>query len=411
IPGWVNIQDDLYFLKDGQHFLWASERDGYMHLYRYRMDGTLVNRVTNGDWAMASAGGRPFWVRQSVTGIDEKNGWVYFVTLKDISTERQLYRVNLDGTGLTQISREHGVHHIAMSPDARYYFDNFSDIKTLPALSLHTSDGKQTAVLAEPRPELLPASVHFPELLTIPAADGFPMPAQILKPSNFDPHKKYPVILHIYGGPSAPSVSNGWQYSMLYYNILAENGYVVAVIDNRSATGISKKLENESAENPSASETDDLVAGIKWLKQQPWVDGDRVGVYGWSGGGTNTLNCMTRSQEFKAGIAGAPVTDWHFYDSKWAEAVVKLPTEHPELYDSTSLVKRAGKLHGRLLIIFGSYDDNVHPQNELAFMDALIEAGKPYESMIYPMRKHGFTDDAARIHLGHAMLDFWKRAL
>jgi len=411
IPGYVNLQDDLYFLKDGQHFLWASERDGYMHLYRYRMDGALVNKVTNGDWAMASAGGRPFWVRQSVTGIDEKNGWVYFVTLKDVSTERQLYRVNLDGTGLTQISREQGVHRIVMSPDTRYYFDTFSDIRTLPALRLHSSDGKQVSVLAAPRPELLPASVHFPELLTIPAADGFPMPAQILKPGNFDPGKKYPVILHIYAGPSAPLVSNGWQFGMLEYNILAANGYVVVVIDNRSATGISKKLENDAVERPFVSETDDLVAGIKWLKQQPWVDGERVGVYGWSGGGTNTLNCMTRSQEFKAGIAGAPVTDWHFYDSKWSEALAKLPNEHPEIYDSTSLVKRAGQLHGTLLIIFGSYDDNVHPQNELAFMDALIAAGKQYESMVYPMRKHGFTDEPARIHLGHAMLDFWKRAL
>ena len=411
IPGFVNEQDDLYFLKDGQHFLWASERDGYMHLYCYRMDGTLANKVTNGDWAMASTGGRPFWVRQAVAGIDEKNGWVYFTTLKDVSTERQLYRANFDGTGLIQISREHGIHRISMSPDTRYYFDNFSDIKTLPALVLHASDGKQISVRAAPRPELLPASVHFPELLTIPAADGFPMPAQILKPGNFDPSKKYPLVLHIYGGPSAPSVSNGWQGSMLYYNILAENGYVVAVIDNRAATAISKKLENTLVEQPSVSETNDLVAGIKWLKQQPWVDADRVGVYGWSGGGTNTLNCMTRSEEFKAGIAGAPVTDWRFYDSKWAEAVVKLPQDHPELYESTSLVNHAGQLHGKLLIIFGTYDDNVHPQNEQAFMNALIEAGKQYESIIYPMRKHGFTDTPAQVHLGYAMLDFWKRAL
>lgn len=412
-PGFVNLHDDLYFLQDGRHFLWASERDGYMHLYRYRMDGdgVLVNKVTNGDWAMASSGAGVFWVRKAVTGIDEKNGWVYFTALKDASIERQLYRVNLDGTGLTPISREHGTHRIAMSPDTRYYFDVFSDIKTMPALRLHASDGKQISVLAAPRPELLPASVHFPELLTVPAADGFPMPAEILKPANFDPGRKYPVILNIYGGPSAPSVSNAWQRSLLYFNILAENGYVVAVIDNRAATGISKTLENTLVENPSASETDDLVAGVRWLKQQPWVDPQRVGVYGWSGGGTNTLNCMTRSQEFKAGIAGAPVTDWHYYDSKWAEAVVKLPQNHPELYESTSLVKRAGQLHGTLLIIFGTYDDNVHPQNELAFMNALIEAGKQYQSLIYPMRKHGFTDTPAKIHLGHAMLEFWKRAL
>ncbi len=410
-PGFVNVQDDLHFLANGQEFVWASERTGYMHLYRYKMDGTLVNAITSGDWAIASSGTGMFWVRQAVTGIDEKNGWVYFTTLKDVSTERQLYRVKLNGTGMTKISSEHGTHRIAMSPDTRFYFDNFSDIKTLPALRLHSSDGNQLAVLAAPRPELLPAIVHFPELLTIPAADGFPMPAQILKPNNFDPSKKYPVILHVYGGPSAPTVSNNWQRDMLFYNILAENGFVVAVIDNRAATAISKKLENTLVANPAVSETDDLVAGVKWLKQQPWADPNRFGVYGWSGGGTNTLNCMTRSEEFKAGIAGAPVTDWHYYDSKWAEALVKMPQDHPDVYDSTSLVKRADKLRGSLLILFGTYDDNVHPQNEQAFMNALIEAGIPYDSVIYPMRKHGFTDNPAKIHVGQTQLDFWKRAL
>lgn len=410
-PGFINVHDDLYFLKDGQHFLWASERTGYMHLYRYKMDGTLENAVTKGDWAITSSGGNVFWVRQAVSGIDEQNGWVYFTTLKDVSTERQLYRVKLDGSGLQKVSSEAGTHRITMSPDTRFYFDTFSDIRTLPSLTLHTSDGKQVAVLAKPRPELLPASVHFPELLTIPATDGFPMPAQILKPKNFDAKKKYPVILHIYGGPSAPSVSNSWQRDMFFYNLLAQNGFVVAVIDNRAATAISKKLENTLVENPSASETADLVAGVQWLKKQPWADPARFGVYGWSGGGTNTLNCMTRSQEFKAGISGAPVTDWHYYDSKWAEALVKLPTDNAQVYDSTSLVKRADKLHGTLMIIYGTYDDNVHPQNEQAFMNALIEAGKSYESVIYPMRKHGFVDKPAEIHRDNAMLDFWKRAL
>jgi len=298
-----------------------------------------------------------------------------------------------------------------MSPDTRFYFDTFSDIRTLPSLSLHASDGKRLSVLAAPRPELLPAGMQYSELLTIPAADGFPMPAQILKPRNFDPNKKYPVILHIYGGPSAPTVTNSWQRDTLFYNVLAANGYVVAAIDNRAATAISKKLENTIVANPSASETADLVAGVRWLKQQPWADPNRFGVYGWSGGGTNTLNLMTRSQEFKAGISGAPVTDWLFYDAKWAEALIKDPKQNSAGYDQTSLVKRAGELHGTLLIIYGTYDDNVHPQNEQAFMDALIKAGKPYEDEIYPMRKHGFTDKPAKIHLDKAMLAFWKRAL
>jgi dipeptidyl-peptidase-4 len=410
-PAWVNVSDDLYFLKDNQHFLWASERNGYMHLYRYKMDGTLENQVTRGDWAIASAGGLMFWVRRAVVGIDEKNDWIYFTALKDSSIERHLYRIHGDGTGLEKLSSEAGHHSIAMSPDAHYYFDTYSNIHTLPSLQLHAANGKQIATLAPARPELLPPGMTYPELLTIPTSDAFPMPAAILKPHDFDPHKKYPVILYIYGGPSAPSVSNSWQRDMLYNNVLAANGFVVATIDNRAATAISKKLENTLFENPSASETKDLVDGIRWLKKQPWVDPDRFGIYGWSGGGTNTLNVMTRSLEIKAGIAGAPVTDWHFYDSKWAEALVKLPQSNAKVYDETSLVKRAGDLHGNLLLIWGTYDDNVHPQNEQAFINELIAKGKPYKTMIYPMRKHGFVDTPAKVHLHNAMLDFWKSNL
>jgi dipeptidyl-peptidase-4 len=407
-PQWVNVHDDLHFLQDHKHFLWASERDGYMHLYRYQLNGTLVNQVTNGDWAMASSGGLPYWVRKAVVGIDEPRGLIYFTALKDGSVERQLYMVKTDGAGLTKLSSEGGTHRILMSPDARFYFDTYSNIHTLPALKLYTADGKLKDTLAAPRPEALPDAMEFAQLSTIPAADGFPMPAQILKPAGFDPQKRYPVILHVYGGPSAPSVSDAWQSQTLFDNLMAREGYVMVAIDNRAATAIGKTLENTLAANPAVSETADLVAGVRWLKTQPWVDPSRVGVYGWSGGGTNTLNLMTRSHEFKAGIAGAPVTDWHFYDSKWAESLVKLPKDRPDVYESTSLVKRAGELSGRLLIIYGTYDDNVHPQNELAFMNALIAAGKPYQVVVYPMRKHGFIDTPAKIHRDKAMISFWK---
>ncbi|HLH07761.1 MAG TPA: DPP IV N-terminal domain-containing protein, partial [Terriglobales bacterium] len=214
-PGWVNVTDDLYFLADGQHFLWASERDGYMHLYRFAMDGTLVNRITNGDWAIASSGGVAFWVRQAVTGIDEQNGWIYFTAMKDSSVERQLYRVKIDGSDLQRISQKSGTHGIEMSPDTRFYFDTFSDIRTPPGVTLHASSGKRVATFAAPKTRLLPAGLVYPELTTIPASDGFPMPASILKPANFDPREKYPVILYIYGGPSAPVVENEWPYSIL----------------------------------------------------------------------------------------------------------------------------------------------------------------------------------------------------
>ena len=405
-PYWVNINDDLHFLSDGTHFLWASERDGYLHLYRYGMDGTVTNQVTNGNWAIASA----FWEGGAVVGIDAKNDWIYFTALKDSSIEKHLYRVRSDGSGLAKLTTESGTHIISMSPDARYYFDDYSNIHELPSLRMCNSEGKALYTLASPRPELLPADMQYPELLTIPAGDGFPMPAQILKPKNFDATRKYPVILFVYGEPSIPSIYNAWQSFVLGDQLWLEDGYVVVGLDCRASTAISKKLENTFVAEPGSSTTD-LLAGVRWLKSQSWVDASRFGVWGWSGGGTTTLELMTWSHEFKAGIAVAPVTDWHYYDSKIAEMLVKRPQDNPEVYESTSLVKRAGDLSGHLMLIFGTYDDNVHPQNEYAFMNELVEKGKPFELMVYPMRKHGISDTPARIHLAKTMRRFWKQNL
>lgn len=411
-PGWVNMNDDLYFYADGRHFLWPSERDGYMHLYRYRMDGTLVNQVTKGKWALASAGGLAFWVKQAIVGVDEKNDWIYFTALERSSIERHMYRVKVDGSGFAPISKEAGTHRISMSPDARYYTDRFSDIKTLPTLRLHAADGSAPKTLAAPRPEILaPFEIQYPEITTIPADDGFPMPAQILRPKNFQPTTKYPVIIYVYGGASAPQVANGFQGDTLWYQLLLQEGYIVVKVDNRSATGISKTLENSVVKRLGEAETPDLVSATRWLKKQSWVDSDRVGVWGWSYGGWMTLNLMTRSKEFKAGISGAPVTDWRYYDSKWTEGAMRTPQENPEGYASTSLIPRAKDLHGRVLIVYGTYDDNVHPYNSLGFADALISAGKQFDTMAYPMRKHGVGDEAGVMHLHRMMIDFWKRNL
>ena len=411
-PAWVNIHDDLYFLADGSQFLWASERDGFYHLYRYTTDGRLLNQVTRGDWSMASSGAGVFWVRRAVVGIDEKEGWVYFTALERSSVERHLYRIKLDGTGMTRLSKEPGTHRISMPADARFYLDNFSDLRTLPSLTLHRPDGAPSMSLAPPRPELLARfDVQYPELLNIPASDGFQMPARLLKPKDFRNDRRYPVILYIYGGPSAPQVSNAWQGNLLADQLYLAEGFVLLTVDNRAATGISKRLENTIAGGAFEPETRDLLDAVRWLKRQPWVDPERVGVWGWSGGGTMTLSLLTRSKEFKAGISGAPVTDWRFYDTKWAEALAGLPSENPAAYERASLVKRAGDLHGRLLLVHGTYDDNVHPQNTQAFADALIQSGILFEQMIYPMRKHGFTDTPALIHRQRTMLDFWKRSL
>lgn len=411
-PGWVNMTDDLYFFNDGQTFLWPSERDGYMHLYRYRMDGTLVNQVTRGPWALASAGGIAFWVKQAIVGVDERNNWIYFTALEQSSIERHLYRVHPDGSGMTRISQEAGTHRISMSPSGRYFIDRYSDIRTLPALRLHAGDGGMLQTLAGPRQQLIASyNIQFPELTKIPADDGFPMPAQIMKPGNFQPGRKYPVIMFVYAGASAPQVANAWQGDILWNQLLTDAGYIVVKVDNRSATGISKTLENTVLKRLGDAETPDLVAAAHWLKKQTWVDPQRLGVWGWSNGGWMTLNLMTRSTEFKAGIAVAPVVDWRYYDTKWTEAAMRTPQENPLGYESSSLIPRAKNLSGNLLIVFGSYDDNVHPVNEMAFVDALVAAGKKFQMMSYPMRKHGISDDAATLHLYRMMLDFWKANL
>jgi dipeptidyl-peptidase-4 len=299
-----------------------------------------------------------------------------------------------------------------MSPDARYFLDRYSDVRTLPSLRLHASDGPTLQVLAAARPQMLaPYDVQFPELFTIPARDDFPMPAEILKPKDFRSDRKYPTVMFIYGGTSAPQVTNAWQGDTLWNQLLLDAGYVVVKVDNRSATGISKDLENTVVKRLGEAETPDLVDAARWLKKQSWVDPARVGVWGWSYGGYMTLNLMTRSQEFKAGISVAPVVDWRFYDSKWTEGPMRTPQENPKGYESSSLIPLAKQLHGRLLIVYGSYDDNVHPYNEMAFIDAMITAGKKFDMMAYPMRKHGISDEAATLHLYRLMLDFWKANL
>ena len=410
--GWVNINDDLYFLESG-NFLWQSERDGYAHLYQFNKNGSLVGQVTKGSWALRSSGG-PFWLRQSVVNIDEEHSQVYFTSLEKSSIERHLYRIGLDGSGLQRITREEGVHKVSFSPDGKYYFDTYSNINTLPALALYSRDGERLTVIAEPRPELLEElQLQTPELFTIPTTDGFLMPAQILKPKDFNPGKKYPLIFNIYGGPSAPTVFNRWQgLSLFFDNMLLNRGYLVVKFDHRSATAISKKLENRLLKMASGPrEIVDIVDGIRWLKSQPYVDPNRVGIWGWSGGGSFTLNSMTNTREFKAGISVAPVTDWHYYDTKWAEFTMKRPQDNPEGYEKTSFVKTAKNLHGRLLLVHGTYDDNVHPQNSWHFIDELVKENIMFDMMFYPMRKHGIADDPAKIHLYNKMLEFWQEYL
>jgi dipeptidyl-peptidase-4 len=403
---WVNVIDGLRFVRDGKRFIWPSERDGYRHLYLYGIDGRFLGSVTKGNWQIRISGDESI-------AVDEAGGTVYFTALEKSSIERHLYSIRMDGTGLKRISEGNGTHMVSFSPDGRFYFDRYSNASTLPSLSLHAAGGKEIALIAGPRPGLLsPFALRYPEFFTVSARDGFPMPAQMLKPAAPDKEKKYPVILFVYSGPSAPVVLDVWQREIYWENLLLQNGYCVFRCDNRSATGISKTLETTGARHiEGGAELSDIVDGVRWVKSQPYVDSSRVGIWGWSGGGTCTLLGMTRSAEFKAGIAVAGVTDFRFYDTKWAEQYMRTERENREGYEQVSLLRYAKDLHGRLLLVHGTYDDNVHIQNAWRFADELIRANRLFEMMIYPMRMHGIADEPARIHLYSTMLDFWKRNL
>ena len=414
-PAWVN-QVDFHFLADGATLVATSQAGGHNHLYRYSIDGERQAAITGGDWSIR---GTEAWQGSTVaTTLDEARGFAYFTARRPDLTQVQLYRIGLDGSGLTRLSTEAGVHDVQWSEDRRFYLDSHSSHDRPPSISLHDASGARRATLAQvPAAALAALDLRLPELFTIPAADGHPLQARLYKPRDFDPAQRHPLIVYVYGEPNAPAVMDNWRTwpppgSALWEQVLLDAGYLVATIDSRVATAETKAMENLILKQVSGPiEVADLVAGLRWFKAQPWIDPGRVGIWGWSGGGTTTLLMLTRSQELAAGIAVAPATDRRTYDTKYTEPYLKTPAENPEAYEALSLVARAKDLHGRLLLVHGSYDDNVHPQNSLRFADALVEAGIPFDMMVYPMRKHDIGDRAARRHLYRLMLDFWQRWL
>lgn len=409
--GWVNVHDDLYFLDNG-NFIWRSERDGYAHLYQFDADGELVNQITQGEWALRPSGGAA-GMNRAVSFISDDQQHIWFTSLEKATTERHLYRINIDGSGMQRLSGSGGAHRIWFRPDGAYYLDANSALDRPPALDLYRADGRKQATVTAAATDI-PERFDFQswEMFTVDARDGYSMPAMMLKPRFFDENKKYPALVYVYGGPSAPTVVNAWGGNArgMYHQLLTDHEVIVFYVDNRSAAGKSKIDANSIVRQLYGPvEVNDLLDGIEWLKSQPYIDVDRVGIWGWSGGGAMTLQAMTSSEEFAAGIAVAPVSDWHYYDTIYTERYMKRPQDNEEGYEITSHAKRAADIHGRLMLIHGTYDDNVHPQNSWSFADEMIEAGITFDMMIYPMRKHGISDDAAQLHVYKTMFEFWQR--
>jgi dipeptidyl-peptidase-4 len=401
---WINIADDLHFLADGQRFLWSSERSGFRHLYLYDLAGKQLAQLTRGDWEVSG-----------VSRVDEAGGQVYFTSTQVGPIERHLYRVSLTGGEPAKLTREPGNHGVNVAPGGAHFTDTYSNAATPPRQDLYKSDGTRVTVLAENRvAELETYALQPVEFFTVPAADGATqLHASLVKPRGFDPSRKYPVIVYLYGGPHVQLVRDVWQGANFLWNqMMAQKGFLIFTVDNRGMAGRGHSFEAAIHRRMGEVELADQVAGVNWLKQQPYVDGERVGIWGWSYGGYMTCLAMLRAGDtFKAGFAGAPVTDWRYYDTIYTERYMGLPQDNANGYRDSSPTHYASGLKGKLLIAHASGDDNVHFGNTMALAEKLVQAQKYAEFLVYPGRGHGITDAPARIHIFNRVTQFFLENL
>jgi dipeptidyl-peptidase-4 len=400
---WVNPPENAHpaWLPDGS-FLWLSERSGWRHLYHYKSDGTLIRQVTDGRWEV-----------RAFHGVDEGSGWIYFSGTERSHIGRDVYRIRLDGTGMTRLSSARGTHAANFSPTFAYYIDSWSDVTTPTQVRLHRNDGADVRVVSENAVAALSQyRLATPEFLQVATRDGFTMEAMMIKPPDFDPSRRYPVYQFVYGGPQAPQVRNAWggtQY--IYHQLLAQKGIIVWICDNRTASGKGIESAWPVYRNFGELELRDIEDGLAWLKRQPYVDGSRIGIHGWSYGGYMTSYALTHSRSFVMGIAGGTVADWRAYDTVYTERYMGLPEDNVNGYRRSAPRWAAADLHGSLLLIHGTIDDNVHASNALQFAHELQKAQKPFQLMLYPKSRHGITDPDLVKHMRTMMLDFIERHL
>jgi dipeptidyl-peptidase-4 len=394
--GWVDVLDQPTWLRDGS-FLWLSDRDGRTRVFHVAADGKVIRPVTPPDMRV-----------EKLYGVDEPGGWIYYSSRGRQGVDTHVFRVSLNGRHLRRVSSEPGHHDAEFNSSFSMYLDTWSDIQTPPIAFLRSASGATIRPAVEKKESALKGfRLSAPEFLQVKTSDGHLLDAVMIKPLDFDASKKYPVMLHTYGGPEAPSALNQWAgRDFLWHELLATKGYLVWIVDPRSASGKGIEWALPIRLRLGELELRDLEESLVWLKKQPYVDGSRVGIWGWSYGGFMAAYALTHSKSFKIGIAGAPVTDWHLYDSIYTERYMGLPKNNPEGYENTSVLKAAGDLEGRLLLLHGMIDDNVHLQNSTEFMFALEKAGKQFDLMLYPESRHGVTIPSLVYHLRRLMTEF-----
>lgn len=381
---WTERPEPPIWLGDGT-FLWQSHRTGTDHLYRYRADGTLVGAVTSGDWNLRG-------VEHVEEPAGDDPGRVWFRSTKDGDINSNLYRVALDGSGLRRLTAGEGSHSVSFNDARTHFIDRFSSLTNPGTVRVCDADGNVVRDLGPATPPEVDHGVGAWELHRVPTRDGVVLDVALLKPADFDPERSYAVWVSTYSGPAAPSVRNRWNTSV-FFQFLAQQGVLVLQTNVRSSTSRGHAATSALYRRVGLQEVDDMVDVIDWLTANPWADGDRVGITGYSFGGTMTANCLCRTDRFKLGVAGGGVYDWRMYDTIYTERYMRTPSDNLEGYEATSVLGVAGGLNGFLHMHHGIMDDNVHVQNMFQMAHALMKAGQTSWSMMaYPQTRHGIRD-------------------
>ncbi|MCH8169734.1 MAG: S9 family peptidase [Bacteroidetes bacterium] len=402
-PAWIDVRHDVLFLKSRDQIIWTSEKSGFKHAYLYDYRGKLLNQITKGNWEITE-----------VADIDEKNNWLYFYGKKDSPIQQNIYRAKLNGTKLESISKKHGWHNGIFSPNHQYFIDYYSNASTPTKTILNNADGSIVRVLNDGKiPALKKHNMVYAQFVKFKTTDGTELNGYFIKPYNFNPNKKYPVLVYGYGGPGSQVVVERWGgYRTYWHQYMTEQGYIIFCVDNRGTGGRGKVFKNLSYGDLSKWSVHDQIEGAKYLAKLPYVNKNRIGFWGWSGGGYLTIAMLTRGADyFKTGVAVAPVTDFKLYDAIWTERYMGLANENIQGYKKANLNNTADGLKGKLLIIHGSGDDNVHYQNTLQFINRCISLNKKIDLFIYPNRAHSISGGNTRLHLFTKITDYFLRNL
>ena len=397
---YIDVHDNTTFTDDGQSLIWTSEKSGFNHIYLVNLENGQSQQVTTGNWEVTK-----------YHGMNQDDNKVFYTSNEEGTINKSLYCINLDGSEKTKLSEDLGTHSSTFSNGMKYYSNNYSTADTPPYISLHNHTGKEIRVL-EDNVDLSTKMEEFDltkkEFFSFTTSEDVNLNGWMIKPSDFDPNKRYPVFMFLYGGPGSQQVVNSWGwFNYFWYQHLAQKGYIVACVDNRGTGGRGAEFKKMTYLQLGKYETIDQIEANKYLAKLPYVDKNRIGIQGWSYGGYMSSLAITKGADvFKTAIAVAPVTNWRYYDNIYTERYMRTPQENASGYDDNSPINHVDSLKGNYLLIHGTADDNVHVQNTYEMVSALVKANKQFDLFVYPDKNHGIYGGNTRLHLYKLMTDY-----